>query len=275
VLSIPQTLNVHATIASDKVNALRTPGRFLVSGMLGGAYIGVGIVLMVSTAGPMAAAGDSMTKLVAGLVFGVALTLVVFAGADLATSAMMVLPQGLLMRSIRFGRATATVLFMFACNLLGALLFSTLVALSGVLVSNPPAGTMLAELLAARAAQTPVELFVRGLLCNALVCLAVWMGTRVKSEGARITLIFLAITAFVSSGFEHVVANMTIYGLGLAMGDPNATWLIFGGNLLWVGLGNLIGGGLIIGAGYWLIGGRPKFDPESVVPARVLSSERS
>ncbi|NLB46471.1 MAG: formate/nitrite transporter family protein [Microbacteriaceae bacterium] len=257
MLSLPETLQHHAGVAAEKSASLRTPGRFLVAGMLGGAYIGVGIVLMVTAAGPLIAAGDGFAKLVAGIVFGVALTLVVFAGADLATSAMMTLPLGALMRSVRPGRALVVLILMFACNLLGALLFSALVTAAGVLSTAPAAGAMLVDLLALKASLTPIELFMRGLLCNALVCLAVWMASRVQSPGAKITLIFLAITAFVTSGFEHVIANMTVYGLGLMADDPNATWAVFGSNMLWVGLGNLVGGGVLVGLSYWVIGGRP------------------
>lgn len=117
---------------------------------------------------------------------------------------------------------------------------------------------MLSDMLAAKASEGPVELFVRGILCNLLVCLAIWMCARVRSDVAKILLIFAAILAFISSGFEHVVANMTTYGIGLFSGDPNATWALFGTNLLWVGLGNLVGGALIVGVGYWVIGGSPR-----------------
>lgn len=271
MLTIPQTLQAQAGLAAEKAESLRAPFRFLIAGVLGGAYIGVGVVLMVSAAGPLIAADDGFAKLVAGVVFGVALTLVVFAGADLATSAMMVLPQGVLMRSVGAGRALGVLLAMFVANLVGAILFGALVAASGVLRAGTDAGAMLSSLLATKAAETPVELFTRGILCNALVCLAVWMGARVRSEGARIVLIFAAITAFVASGFEHVVANMAVYGIGLFAGDPNATAPLFAGNLLWVGLGNLVGGGLVVGAGYWVLGGRPRFEP---APERPGSEPR-
>lgn len=258
MLTIPQTLQVQADAAVERARSLRTPGALLVSGMLAGAYIGVGVVLMLCTAGPLLAAGDGFARLVAGLVFGVALTLVVFAGADLATSAMMVLPQGVLMKSVDLGRATGALLAVFLFNLIGSLLFAAIVVASSVLRANAPAAEMLSDLLAAKAAESPLELFARGVLCNVLVCLAIWMGARVRSETARIVLIFVAITAFISSGFEHVVANMTTYALGLMTADPNASWALLGGNLLWVGLGNLVGGGLIVGAGYWVVGGRPR-----------------
>lgn len=261
MLSIPEALKTQAQTAIEKVHSLRTPGRFALAGLLGGAYIGVGIVVMLSVAGPLFAAGDGLAKLVSGLVFGTALTLVVFAGADLATSAMMVLPQGTLMRAIRLGPATVTLIIMFLMNLIGSLVFSALIVASGVIRTQPAAESMLTSVLAGKAAQDPLDMLIRGLLCNALVCLAVWMGVRVSSELARIALIFIAITAFVVSGFEHVIANMTAYGIGLFSGDPNAAPALFASNLLWVGLGNLLGGGLVVGVGYWVLGGRPRVTP--------------
>lgn len=257
MLSIPQTLDAQADIAAAKAAGLRRPGRFLVSGMLAGAYIGVGVILMVSAAGPMLAAGEGLAKLVSGIVFSAALTIVVFAGSDLLTSAMMLLPQGTLMGRLKPRTVAAALTFTFLANLIGALVFAGLIVLSGVLYSNPAAESMLTGMLEAKAHETPLQLFTRGVLCNVLVCLAVWMGTRVRSEGAKIALIFVSITAFVTSGFEHVVANMTTYWIGVLTLDPNASPGNFAGNMLWVGLGNLLGG-FIVAAAYWAIGGHPR-----------------
>ena len=271
MLTIPETLHAQASAAVHKADGLRSPGRFVVSGMLAGAYIGIGVVLMVSTAGPLAASGDGLAKLVSGLVFGVALTLVVFAGADLVTSAMMVLPQGALLRAVGPWRALGAIGATFAANLVGALAFAGLIAASGVLRANAAAGTMLSDMLAAKAHEGPVELFVRGILCNVLVCLAIWMCARVHSDVAKILLIFAAILAFISSGFEHVVANMTTYGIGLFTGDANATLPLFASNLLWVGLGNFVGGALIVGVGYWVIGGSPRLTVPAETRERALA----
>lgn len=267
MLTIPETLQVQADAAVHKAEGLRSPGRFAVSGMLAGAYIGIGVVLMVATAGPLITAGDGLAKLVSGLVFGVALTLVVFAGADLLTSAMMILPQGALMGAVGWWRAIGTMAATFLANLLGALVFAGLIVASGVLHSNAPAGKMLADMLAAKAEEGPLQLFVRGILCNVLVCLAIWMCARVRSDVAKILLIFAAILAFISSGFEHVVANMTTYGIGLFSDDPHFTWGLFANNMLWVGLGNLVGGGIVVGLGYWIVGGRPRVAALTDTPA--------
>ncbi|WP_409465573.1 formate/nitrite transporter family protein [Amycolatopsis sp. GA6-003] len=109
-----------------------------------------------------------------------------------------------------------------------------------------PGAALLASLVKAKTAESASALFFRGVLCNFLVCLAVWMAARTKSDGAKLALIFWCLLAFVSSGFEHVVANMTTFSLGLLDGVPGA----FGRNLLFVGLGNLVGGGLLVGAAY-------------------------
>lgn len=274
MLSIERALSVQADAAVHKADGLRTPGRFAASGMLAGVYIGVGVVLMVSTAGPLLAAGTGMHKLVAGLVFGAALTIVVFAGADLVTSSMMTLPQGVAMRAVGPGRAAGALTFTFVANLVGSAIFGALVAASGVLHANPAAGDMLRDMLAGKAHESPLELVVRGILCNVLVCVAIWMCARLTSDGPKIAVILLAILAFIASGFEHVVANMTTYAVGFFTGSPDATWLLFGGNMLWVGLGNLIGGAAV-GVAYWFIGGSPRVtDAEPVVQAAHAESAR-
>lgn len=256
MLTIGETLEAQSVAAMQKVQALRSPGRLFFSGMLAGAYLGIGVVLMVSTAGPLVATGDGAAKLVAGLVFGVALTLVAFAGGELVTSAMMVLPQGTLMKAISGWSGLITLALVFVANLIGALGFGILIVISGVLTSNAAAGSMLGDLLENKAHETNIEMFTRGVLCNMLVCLAMWMAARASGELAKIVLIFLAITAFVASGFEHVVANMATYSIGILSGNADADIALFANNLLWVGFGNLVGG-LIIGIGYWYVGGRP------------------
>ncbi|MBA8817673.1 formate/nitrite transporter FocA (FNT family), partial [Microbacterium halimionae] len=173
--TIEQTLGYQADAAIHKVAELRHPVRFTVAGMLAGAYVGIAVVLMLSTAGPLAAADDGLTKLVSGLVFGIALTLVVFAGAELVTSSMMTLTQGTLMRATPRGPAAGALGFTFIANLLGSAVFGILVAVSGVVHDNPAAADMLEAMIDAKAHEAPLQLFVRGILCNVLVCLAIWM----------------------------------------------------------------------------------------------------
>jgi nitrite transporter NirC len=255
VQTLAQAVTTQSDAARAKVAAARSPVRYLVSAMLAGAYIGVGVVLMVATAGPLLAAGSPAERLVAGGVFAAALTLVVFAGAELATSAMMVLAQGVATRATRVRDAVVTLVLCLAGNLAGSLVFAWAVVQSGVLRSNAAAGEMVAAMLRSKAHETGGELFFRGVLCNVLVCAAIWAGGRLRSEAGRAIVLFWAVLAFIASGFEHVVANMTTFSLGL-LGDLGpTTWADFARNVAWVGLGNLVGGAVVVGLGYVVVAG--------------------
>lgn len=257
--TIEEGLRTQSKIASLKVASLRTPVAFTLSGLFGGAYIGVGFVLMLSAAGPLVAAGDPLAKIVSGIAFSSGLILVVLCGAELVTSTIMTATQGVASGAISLRSVSGVLAGSFGANFIGALLFSALIALSGVLTDFVAAGAMLSDLLEVRVAQSALELLIRGVLCNTLVCLAVWMCVRLTQAGAKIAVIVVAISAFVISGFEHVVANMTLYWLGIFVDDSNATALLFASNMLWVGLGNLIGG-VSVGLTYWIVGGSPKHD---------------
>ncbi|MCW2903782.1 MAG: formate/nitrite transporter [Streptosporangiaceae bacterium] len=277
------TLMELGATAQAKAADSRRPGRYLVSAMLAGAYIGVAVVLMIAVTGPMQAVSSPWVKLVQGLVFGIALTLVIFAGAELTTGNMMTMPQAVFTKRVGVAAAVVVILFSFVGNLVGSAVFAWLVHEAGVLgvaaaPGKPPAGEkLLAGLIKAKTGETNTALFFRGVLCNFLVCLAVWMGSRTKSDGAKLALIFWCLLAFVSSGFEHVVANMTTFSLGLFEGVPGATIGAFARNLLFVGLGNLVGGALLVGGAYAFIGRPAEQDatapnepsPESMAPVHA------
>lgn len=280
-IPVADALQEQAVTAQTKAAETRRPGRYLVSAMLAGSYIGVAVVLMITVTGPLQAAGSPWVKLIQGLVFGIALTLVVFAGAELSTGNMMTMTQGALTRRNSVVAAIVVILFSFLGNLVGSVVFAWIVHESGILTAiaapgKPPAGeTALAALIKAKTAETDTVLFFRGVLCNFLVCLAVWMGVRTKSDGAKIALIFWCLFAFVASGFEHVVANMTTFSLGMFDHVHGATVGAFGRNLLFVGLGNLVGGALLVGTAYAFISRprkqettapvQPKFEAETSV----------
>lgn len=257
MLTISEAMDEQVRTAAKKVSYTRRPLAYLVQAALAGAYIGVAVVLMVCAAGPLAAVGSPWTKLVQGLVFGVALTLVVTAGGELATSNMMTLTQGALRRSISWGQAAGTLAFSFGGNLVGAAIFGSIVHASGVLAPDTAGGKMIAAMLAAKSHETSVQLFWRGVLCNALVCLAIWSAVRLRSEGAQLFVVFWCLLAFITSGFEHVVANMTTFSLGVLGGLPGAALGDVARNLAVVGAGNIVGGALVIGAAYALVAGRP------------------
>ncbi|WP_407344761.1 formate/nitrite transporter family protein [Pengzhenrongella phosphoraccumulans] len=132
-------------------------------------------------------------------------------------------------------------------------------------------------MLATKAEEPSSQLFWRGVLCNMLVCLAMWSAARLRSEGAQLFVIFWCLLAFITSGFEHVVANMTTFSLGLLAGLPGATLAEFGHNLLFVGLGNLVGGAVVVGVAYAVVAGRRTLPvvPAPVVPAPAALADRT
>lgn len=243
------TIDAFAAAAEKKVAALRrAPAAFFVSSMLAGAYIGLGIILIFTLGSQVPA---DLQKLVMGATFGIALTLVVIAGGELFTGHTMIMA----LRGFS-GRGTArdvaaSWITTWIGNLAGALVLVALFTLGGGggLLASPDALVM--KVAALKMNASAESLVARGILCNWLVCLAIWMSARVDSDIAKCAVIFWCLLAFIASGFEHSVANMTVLGLALAGHHPDTVTLGgFAWNLGWVTLGNVIGGAIFVGGAY-------------------------
>jgi nitrite transporter NirC len=126
-----------------------------------------------------------------------------------------------------------------------------LVVQSGVLSADPQQ-TFVLNTTTTKMSLPFTTLFVRGILCNWLVCLAVWCAQRTQSESARLVMIFWCLFAFIGAGFEHSVANMTLLAIALFQPHGDAiTWMGYVQNLVPVTLGNIVGGAIFVGALYW------------------------
>ena len=270
-IPIPDALTESSDLARTKAAQARLLPRYLLSSAFAGAYVGVAVVLLVSVAGPLAATGSGATKLVQGAVFGVALTLVVFAGAELFTGNVMYMLQGLSARTVRLSQLTAVWAASLVGNLVGSIAFAALVhgggtmALGGEPGRSGPGEAMIASIVKAKNASDGAQLFWRSVLCNLLVCLGLWMAQRTRSDAAKLVVLWWALLAFIGSGFEHSVANMTIFGLGVFEGV--ADWADLVRNLAWTVPGNIVGGGMLVGLAYaWL--GRPA-QPVTAAPEPI------
>lgn len=246
-----ETIEGFVKIAEKKLEALRRhPGGFFVSSMLAGAYVGVGIILIFTLGSQVP---PEFQKLVMGATFGIALTLVVIAGAELFTGHTMFMAlrgfRGI--GSVRDVGATWAVTWIG--NLAGSLALVGLFALGGGggLLSAPD--TLVMKVAAAKMNASAMSLFARAILCNWLVCLAIWMAARVNSDSAKCIVIFWCLLAFIASGFEHSVANMTLLGLALAGNHPETVSVTgFAWNLFWVTLGNALGGAILVAGAYFV-----------------------
>lgn len=256
-ITIEEAVGAQASAAAAKADQLkRHPAQYLTQTLLAGAYVGVAVVLLIMVSASFVKAGSVATKLVQGSVFGVALTLVVFAGAELFTGVVMSMIQGLMAKTVKVVDLIAIWVTALVGNFIGAAVFSGIVAASGIITvggTKKEAAvyfTALAGVLKAKTALTGAQLFWRAVLCNFLVCLGLWMAARASSDSAKLICLFWALLAFVASGFEHSVANMTFFFLGIFTHAPHGT---LGGllrNLLYTVPGNIVGGGLLVAAAY-------------------------
>ncbi len=198
--------------AAAKAGMLRKNplGYFLLSA-LAGAYIGFGILLSFTVSGTLGAM--PFTKIAMGLSFGVALSLVVLAGAELFAGNAFVMFNGLGLKTVTAGDVLKLWVVCYLGIWAGAIILSLLfLAAAGPVGAT---GKALAAAAAMKMSLPPLVLFARGILCNVLVCLAVWCGFRTKNDVAKLIMVFWCLYAFFTCGFEHSIANMTVLTVGM------------------------------------------------------------
>ena len=242
----PNEIAETAVAVSEKKANLKW-WRMIVLGMFAGAFIalaGVGATF----------ANVYVGKIAGALVFPAGLAMVVVAGSELFTGNNLML-TGLLAGKISLGGLLRNWVLVFIGNMIGALIITSLVTVSGVFdaVAEPVMATANAKV-----GMGFLESMMRGVLCNFLVCIAVWMAFGAKTVGGKIAAVFLPVMLFVLCGFEHSVANMFYVPAGMMMSSfagvagPSITGFLVG-NLLPVTLGNIIGGAIMVGGGYYLV----------------------
>jgi formate transporter len=232
-------------------------------GMLAGAFIGLG-ALMFTLVASDAGLGFAATRLLGGLGFSLGLVLVTVAGAELFTG------NNLLAMAWADGCvSTRQVLrnwgVVCAANFAGAAGLALLVYLSGHAAMNQgEVGRAVIRIAVEKAQLPPVEAFFRGVLCNVLVCMAVWMALAGRSVADKAIAIVFPITAFVAAGFEHSIANMYLMPLAMLLGAPLGA-ADMARNLVPVIAGNLVGGSVLVALVYYVIyvrGERAEADPK-------------
>ncbi|SMG48639.1 formate/nitrite transporter family protein [Paraburkholderia susongensis] len=245
------SIDKFAKIGAHKaLTIVRSPFAFLVGAAMAGAYIGFGDILMFSVGSHL---NQAYMHLIMGAVFACALTIVVFAGSELFTGTAMYMPFAVLRGETGVGGMVLVWAVCWIGNLIGAVALAAILHAAGGGVLLTDGSEVFFKVVEAKMAAPAGQLFARGLLCNWLVCLAIWMAARTNSDAAKLGLIFWPVFAFVASGFEHSVANMFVFALALISEHPaNITFAGAVHNELFVTLGNLAGGGIFLGLGYWL-----------------------
>ena len=242
--------------------------RMLLLAILAGAYIAFGAVFSaVSITGMSGVWPYGFMKVTAGVTFSLGLILVVVGGAELFTGNNLMV-MAWINRKITLYALLRNWVVVYIGNFIGSLVIAVLVILAKLYTfDGGDLGKTMLNIANGKTHYSFLQAMSLGILCNILVCLAVWLTYSSRSTGGKIIAIVLPIAAFIAAGFEHSVANMYILPVGLLMRsfDPtyvaslgidltNLTWNhFFFGNLLPVTLGNILGGSGFVGLLYALI----------------------
>ena len=266
---MPQEMALTAEEIGVKKASMDAPRLFTLA-LLAGAFIGFGAMFATTVVAGAGALPYGIVRLLSGVVFSLGLILVIIGGAELFTgNALIVMAwANRLVSSARLLRNWAIV---FLGNFVGAVCTAAIIFAGNQ--HGFGAGAVGAAALAIAEAKTSLgftQALALGIVCNTLVCLAVWLCLSARSVISKIAAIVGPIAAFVAGGFEHSIANMYFIPMGLfikytapdsfwatigksAADYPHLTPAGFGMNLLPVTIGNVIGGGILVGAVYWFV----------------------
>jgi nitrite transporter NirC len=250
-----------ATLSDQAVAKLAGQKRSLIShfvrSMLAGMYVGAAIVLIFTIGGWLSKDSPGVVKMAMGICFGGALTIVIFAGSELFTGSNLVLTLGVLSKRATARDLAANWIWTYLGNLVGSVLLAFIVIRSGIFDADPVRSFVL-KLVDTKMNLPWEQLFWRAVLANWLVCLGVWMAARIKSETARILMIWWCMFTFITCGYEHSIANMCGLMLGLLLPDHGTGITLVGYwyNLGLATLGNVVGGAIFVALLYWI--GSPK-----------------
>jgi formate transporter len=245
-----------------------------VLGILAGAFIALGAMFATTVlAGSEGTLPFGVSRLLAGIVFCLGLILVVIGGAELFTGNTLIV-MAWAGGEVRLHEMLRVWLIVYIGNFVGAIGTALLVFLSKQYLSGDGAVAAVVLRLALEKTALPFDrAFFLGILCNVLVCLAVWLSIGARTTADKILATLFPVSAFVAAGFEHSVANMYLIPLGLfvkaggsidltqvgatAANYSGLTWSSFFNSLIPVTLGNIVGGGLLVGGVYWFVYLRP------------------
>jgi nitrite transporter NirC len=243
---------------------------YLIHAAMAGAYIGLAIVLVFVFGTPLV---GTVLEPIRGIVmagaFGLALSLVLIAGSELFTGNAMVMGVGALEGRTDWTALGKVWVWSWVGNLLGSLLVAAMAAWGGVF-SDPSLVYAVAE---TKMTLSPMEAFIQGVFCNWLVVLAVWSNFRLENAIAKLVMVWWCLLAFIGSGYEHSVANMTLLSLAnflqVTSGQAAPAAVNWSGwiyNISIVTLGNAFAGIVLMGGAYWYINESYKVDLPSSSP---------
>lgn len=219
-----------------------SPLRYITSAIIAGFFIVVAIILSNITAAVFYKSSPELSKFLGSILFPIAIILIVFVGGDLFTGNNMTMAFGLYNNKVKFSSALRVCIMSYTGNFIGTFILGGLLVLSGC--ASEVLTDYYSAIIPGKLELDPLTLFIRGVLCNYLVCLAVFIGTRMKTESGKLIVMFCIITVFVIAGFEHCIANMGIFTIAAFLLGGLPTQEVIN-NFIFVTLGNIFGGTIL------------------------------
>ena len=246
---------------AGQAKASLAPAKAFVLAVLAGFYIGLGATFMLIVKSD-STLGFGLSSLLGGVAFALGLFLVLVAGAELFTGNNLMV-MGVLSKKYTLKNVLSRWAIVYAGNLAGSLLLAAILHFAAFrTLGGGAVGETIVSVATAKAGLAPGIAFFRGILCNVLVCLAVWMAFAATSVTDKLMAAVVPVAGFVACGYEHCVANMFFIPLGLltqsALGLDSVTVAGMVSNIAFATLGNIVGGACFIACAYWYIYGKKK-----------------
>lgn len=212
--------------------------------MMAGIFILLATILSNVVGAVLSENFPEAAKISGAALFSFAIIAVVFFGGELFTGNNLVMIIGLIKKKVSLQATMKIWIYSFLGNFVGIFVFAYLFVASGA--SFDLIKSYVEPVVSVKVNLSVMQLIFRGILCNFSVCLAVYSGIRLKSEVGKMVLMFLCVFTFVVAGFEHSIANLAVFSISyFASGSIPVAGVL--NNLLWVVIGNIIGGGVLLG----------------------------
>ena len=251
----PSEIAIQFCKSAQQKNAF-TNIKLLIYSLLGGSYIALGGLLSLVVVGGMtgiAASNPGITKFFFGSLFPVGLILVVIGGAELFTSDCAVIPFGVLHRQLPIKSIFRVWSIVYLGNFIGALFVAYFIAFQTGILSVDSWRNSTIKLAEHKIESCFWITFVKGIVANWLVCMAVWISYSAKEIGGKILALWFPVMCFVVFGMEHSVANMFFFPTAMFLGAHISLYQFLIVNLLPATLGNIIGGVVLVALPYWFM----------------------
>lgn len=231
------------------------PLRFFTRSFMAGAYLGAAAILSY-TLGALLQDHGVVAKIAVAATFGIGLVAIVYLGAELFTGNCFVTIMPVLKRELKIRDIIPMWILCYVGNLIGISLICFLFIKSGA--QKSVLTPYLTTVMESKLQFDVIELLIKGILCNFIVCIAAYSGIKIKDETARLIVIMVFVMAFVLPGFEHCIANAGIFTMGMTQLGSAIDWRMMPLHMLISTLGNIIGGSLLLAIPIYIVFREPK-----------------